>query len=311
MVLLTWSLFQRRFAGDPSIIGKQIHLDTIPTTVVGVLPSWFTYPDARIQFWMPYAQTFSPGDYGMHDGHQSMVVARLKPGVSAEAATREVSALQYRIHLANASKPVAEDVWSRPMIDDLVKECANASAGAAGCGRLHAADRLPQPLQPAGSAVGRASQGGCHPWRAGRQPACSNSRADDGEPADLPGRRRTRPAAVARFDLLARGTLAQSASCRLRACRWMGSHVCAGSGSRDGTAGWPRAGDFFHRQRAAFGAAGVLAIGRRQRLAGAAAQDDAYSRNRADGHAADLGRAAFQELPAPAHGRSRAAASIT
>ena len=121
VVLLTWSLFQRRFAGDPSIIGKQIHLDTIPTTVVGVLPSWFTYPDARIQYWMPYAQTFSEGDYGMHAGHQSEVVARLKPDVSVEAATHEVSAVQYRIHLANASKPVAEDVWSRPMIDDLVK----------------------------------------------------------------------------------------------------------------------------------------------------------------------------------------------
>jgi predicted permease len=121
VVLLTWSIFQRRFAGDPSIIGKQVHLDTIPTTVIGVLPSWFTYPDARIQFWLPYAQTFSPGDYGMHDGHQSMVVARLKRGENREAATREVSALQYRIHLANASKPVAEDVWSRPMIDDLAR----------------------------------------------------------------------------------------------------------------------------------------------------------------------------------------------
>jgi len=121
VVLLTWSLFQRRFAADPSIIGKQIHLDTIPATVVGVLPDWFTYPDARIQFWIPYAQTFEPEQYGIHDGHQSMVVARLKPGISAEAATREVSSLQYRIHLANASKPVAEDVWSRPMIDDVVK----------------------------------------------------------------------------------------------------------------------------------------------------------------------------------------------
>ena len=121
VVLLTWSLFQRRFAGDPSIVGKQVHLDTIPTTVIGVLPSWFTYPDARIQFWLPYAQTFSESDYGMHDGHQSEVIARLKPDVSLEAATHEVSAAQYRIHVANASKPVAEDVWSRPMIDDLVK----------------------------------------------------------------------------------------------------------------------------------------------------------------------------------------------
>ena len=89
VVLLTWSIFQRRFAGDPSIIGKQVHLDTKPTTVIGVLPSWFTYPDAKIQFWLPYAQTFSysPGDYG-HADHQSMVVARLKPGVSAAGGRR-------------------------------------------------------------------------------------------------------------------------------------------------------------------------------------------------------------------------------
>ncbi len=121
VVLLTWSLFQRRFAGDPCMIGKLIHLDTIPTTVVGVLPSWFTYPDARIQYWMPYAQTFSEGDYDMHAGHQSEVVARLKPDISVEAATHEVSAVQYQIYLAHPTKPIAEDVWSRPMIDDLVR----------------------------------------------------------------------------------------------------------------------------------------------------------------------------------------------
>ena len=122
VVLLTWSLFQRRFSGNPSILGKQVHLDTVPTTVIGVLPSWFTYPDARIQFWMPYAQTFTQQGYGEHDGHQSKVVARLKPGTSVQAATREISSLQYQIHLANASKPVAEDVWSRPLIDDVVKD---------------------------------------------------------------------------------------------------------------------------------------------------------------------------------------------
>jgi predicted permease len=121
VVLLTWNLFQRRFAGDPSIIGKQIHLDTIPTTVVGVLPSWFTYPDARIQYWMPYAQTFPEGYYDAHADHQSEVVARLKPDVSVEAATHEVSAVQYQNYLSRPTKPIAEDVWSRPMIDGLVR----------------------------------------------------------------------------------------------------------------------------------------------------------------------------------------------
>src|ERR1700760_4140503 len=54
VVMLTWSVFQRRFSGDPSIVGRQVHLDGKPYTVVGVLPSWFTYPDAQIQLWVPY-----------------------------------------------------------------------------------------------------------------------------------------------------------------------------------------------------------------------------------------------------------------
>src|SRR5207237_2827111 len=44
-VMLTWNLFARRFGGDPSIVGRQIHLDGKPYTVVGVLPKCFTYPD--------------------------------------------------------------------------------------------------------------------------------------------------------------------------------------------------------------------------------------------------------------------------
>ncbi len=120
VVMLTWSLFQRRFAGDPSVIGKQIHLDATPYTIIGVLPGSFTYPDPQIQLWVPYGQTFTPEVYAKHDSHQSHVIARLRPGISADAATKQVSALQYQLHIANPSKPVAEDAVSRPLIDDVV-----------------------------------------------------------------------------------------------------------------------------------------------------------------------------------------------
>src|SRR3984885_4110198 len=122
VVLLSWSLFQRRFSGDASILGKPIRLDTNSYTVVGVLPRWFTYPDLRVQLWVPYAQTFTTDEYAAHDQHQSRVVARLRTGVSASVATKEVSALQYQLYQANASKPVAEDAVFRPMIDDLVQD---------------------------------------------------------------------------------------------------------------------------------------------------------------------------------------------
>jgi predicted permease len=121
VVLLSWSLFQRRFGGDASILGKSIRLDTNAYTVVGVLPRWFTYPNPKAQLWVPYAQTFEQAQYDAHDSHQSRVIARLRSGVSAATATQEVSALQYRIFQANASKPVAEDAVFRPMIDDVVK----------------------------------------------------------------------------------------------------------------------------------------------------------------------------------------------
>jgi predicted permease len=122
VAVLTWSLFQRRFAGDPSIIGKQIRLDSQPYQVIGVLPRWFTYPDPEVQLWVPYSSTFPPRVYEAHDYHQTMVVARLRPGVSATAATNQVSALQYSIYLANASKPVAEEARFRPMLEDVVHD---------------------------------------------------------------------------------------------------------------------------------------------------------------------------------------------
>lgn len=122
VAVLTWSLFQRRFAGDPSVIGRQIRLDSQPYQVIGVLPRWFTYPDPEVQLWVPYGSTFTPAEFDAHGNHQSRVVARLRPGVSAAAATNEVSALQYRIHLAHASEPVAEDARFRPMLEDVVRD---------------------------------------------------------------------------------------------------------------------------------------------------------------------------------------------
>ena len=56
--LLTWSFFQRRFAGDASMIGKQIRLNSTPYEVIGVLPRWFTYPDCRVR-WGALCSLFS------------------------------------------------------------------------------------------------------------------------------------------------------------------------------------------------------------------------------------------------------------
>ena len=121
VVMLTWSTFQRRFAGDRSIVGRQIHLDGKPYMVVGVLPASFTYPSAKVQVWVPYAAPTSAEWLKFHDHHQSYVIARMKQGVSLATAISQVEAVQYHEHLENLHAPVAEDVAPRNMIDDLAR----------------------------------------------------------------------------------------------------------------------------------------------------------------------------------------------
>ena len=121
-VMLTWNLFERRFGGDRSIVGSQIHLDGKPYTVVGVLPKWFTYPDAKAQVWVPYASGLPPAVLQHHDFHFSRVVARLRPEVSLANALSQVEAVQHRLHLQNLNAPVAEDVAPRTINEDLAQD---------------------------------------------------------------------------------------------------------------------------------------------------------------------------------------------
>jgi predicted permease len=121
-VLLTWNMFQRRFGGDRSIVGRQIHLDGKLYNVVGVLPRWFTYPDAKVQVWVPYQSGLPPDLLQHHDFHFTSVVARLRPDVSLAIALSQVEAIQYRLHLQNMNAPVAEDVAPRTLIQDLAHD---------------------------------------------------------------------------------------------------------------------------------------------------------------------------------------------
>jgi predicted permease len=121
-VMLTWNLFERRFGGDSSIVGRQIHLDGKPYTVVGVLPKWFTYPDATVQVWVTYASGLPPTLLQHHDYHFGHVVARLRPDVSLASALGQVEAVQHRLHLQYLNAPVAEDVASKTLIQDLARD---------------------------------------------------------------------------------------------------------------------------------------------------------------------------------------------
>jgi putative ABC transport system permease protein len=96
-ILLGWDLFTRRYGGDPSIVGRQIIVNDVPTTVIGVMPRAFRLllpldsgvPD-HLQVWQPFWPEFETGPRG----NQFMrVVGRMRPGVTMAQARADVDAV--------------------------------------------------------------------------------------------------------------------------------------------------------------------------------------------------------------------------
>ncbi|MGH9939980.1 MAG: ABC transporter permease [Blastocatellia bacterium] len=84
VALLGHKLWQRRFAGDPKIIGEHIRINGDSYKVVGVMPPGCTYPFTESELWTPLA--FSPAQWTDRRFRSLSAAARLKPGVTAAQA---------------------------------------------------------------------------------------------------------------------------------------------------------------------------------------------------------------------------------
>ena len=91
VVMLPHATWQRMFGGDPAVIGRSIRINGIPRTVVGVLPRSFVAPDGETDFYFPLGiAPFMRDPISVRGSHNFGFVGRLKPGVTAEAAQREL-----------------------------------------------------------------------------------------------------------------------------------------------------------------------------------------------------------------------------
>ena len=96
-VILGYGLWQRRFAGDPGIVGKTITLNGHSYAVVGVMPREFKFPP----FWATHAELWVPDAFGERinnrDGNSLRVLARLQPRVTLASARAEIAAITARL----------------------------------------------------------------------------------------------------------------------------------------------------------------------------------------------------------------------
>ena len=118
-VLISMGLWQQRFAGDPSILGRSLFISGRPRLVVGVMPDGFTFP-GKSQIWAPFA----PDDENRtrRDLHNIQAFGRLKPGVSYEQAQADLETLTARYAKEYAATDAAWKCVAFPMLEDSVAQ---------------------------------------------------------------------------------------------------------------------------------------------------------------------------------------------
>ena len=104
-VVISERFWVRRFGGDPAAVGRTITLDGTPRPVVGVVPPDFRFPYGEKDVYI--ATDFSPALLAEQGAFIWSVVAKLREGVSIEAAQAEMNAVAAALRAENsAGQPV-------------------------------------------------------------------------------------------------------------------------------------------------------------------------------------------------------------
>ena len=121
VTILPWKTWQTVFAGADDVIGKTVRLNNITRTVVGVLPRDFVMPEGDEDYFYPVSiAPFMRDPLSVRGSHNFDMVGRLKPGVSAEAADRELRAIGDELEKLYAKDNLGIGMLGVPLRDSMV-----------------------------------------------------------------------------------------------------------------------------------------------------------------------------------------------
>ena len=128
VIVLGYGLWQRRFGGDPEIVGKKVLLSSRPYVIVGVmgpefraLPSTLVLPEG--QFYRPVAEGY---DDSKRDERHLRAIARLKPGVTIGQAQTEMTMLAQRLEQAHPLTNKGRGVHVASITEDTIGGASRA-----------------------------------------------------------------------------------------------------------------------------------------------------------------------------------------
>jgi len=112
-VVLSYSAWQQLFGGKSDVIGKKISINVSHHEVIGVMPAEFGLPDQKTELYLPLA-------FNLHEARNYSVVARLRPGVSPDAANAEMAILAAQTARDNVALNAGWSATAVPLLDQAV-----------------------------------------------------------------------------------------------------------------------------------------------------------------------------------------------
>jgi predicted permease len=120
VVMLSDSLWRSHFNARRDIIGKSIHLDAKPYTVIGILPAGLQFPEEDVDLWVPLQHEIIPKNMHWRSSHYLDVFARLKPGVPLPQARDEMNRITMSLKKAYPDSNSGAGAIVLPLQGDLV-----------------------------------------------------------------------------------------------------------------------------------------------------------------------------------------------
>ncbi len=119
VVVISYGLWQRKFGGNPNIVGSALSLGNEPYTIVGVLGQSFV-SDPEADIWLP----FQIDPNSTNQGHFFLAAGRLKPGVTLAQANAQlnVAADQFRRRYPEGAMGPKEGFAVEPLRDSIVSD---------------------------------------------------------------------------------------------------------------------------------------------------------------------------------------------
>ena len=113
VALVSHDLWTIRYQSDPGIVGRTMHVDGTLHTIVGVMPQGFRFPN-NMRLWVPVTPLV---DETPRDARGLFAFGRLKPGVTVEQATQDLSAVAARLAREYPATNEGWTVWPRSLRD--------------------------------------------------------------------------------------------------------------------------------------------------------------------------------------------------